>query len=148
MIREMSKQDQFDEEEQFVNAAKNGDLWGVQFSVEHGINIRARNDKALMLSAINGHLNVVKYLIEKGANLHALNEGALRISVQSGHFKVAAYLIEKGANLQVAIDRAEHMTPATLFWLKGFKKSNKEYSILREMAESTLGKSMRTSIRL
>jgi ankyrin repeat protein len=64
----------------------------VQYLIEKGADVRARNDEALRNAAENGHLAVVQYLIEKGANVRARDDEALREAAHNGHKDVVQYL--------------------------------------------------------
>ena len=58
-----------------INEVRSGNLEIVQYLVENGANINAKDDDkgrtALMFASRDGHLEVVKYLVESGANINA-----------------------------------------------------------------------------
>ena len=63
-----------------INEVRSGNLEIVQYLVENGANINAKNDSgstALMIASYEGKFEVVEYLIEKGANVNAKNNDGL-----------------------------------------------------------------------
>jgi len=90
----------------FIDACKHGRLPIVQFLLDQGADIHAKNDYALRLSACNGHLPIVQVLLEQGADIHADNDGALQLSASSGHLPVVQYLLDQGADIHAENDYA------------------------------------------
>ena len=45
----------------------------VEFLVDHGANIHAQNDRALLIATIYDQFDVIKYLLSQGANLSVLS---------------------------------------------------------------------------
>ncbi|CCZ55991.1 putative ankyrin repeat protein [Clostridium sp. CAG:1219] len=58
-------------------AAENGYDEEVKLLLEHGANVHARNDAALIEASENGYVEVVEILLEHGADVHAINDEAL-----------------------------------------------------------------------
>jgi hypothetical protein len=48
--------------------------------------------KLLGLASRHGHLEVVKYLVEHGADIHAEDDYALVLACRKGHFEIVKYL--------------------------------------------------------
>ena len=80
-------------------ASRDGHLEVVKYLVEHGADIHTQNDQSLIYASSNGHLEVVKYLVEHGANIHAIDDEALRWTSENGHLDVVKYLVESGADI-------------------------------------------------
>ncbi len=89
--------------EDFFEAARNGDLPAVKRFIDKGTNVNARaNDgaTALLAASLNGHQEVVQALLDKGADVNAKdNYGAtaLILASQRGHQEVKELLIGAGA---------------------------------------------------
>lgn len=84
-------------------AARGGDLAGVQAALKAGAEVGAREeygDTALNVAAEAGHLEIVKHLLEAGANIENLG-GADKTPIMNaafaGHVPVVQYLFEHGA---------------------------------------------------
>jgi|SRR5579883_130360 len=88
-----------------VRASENGNLDVVQYLVQHGVNVDAKN-RALAFASQNGHFDIVKYLVENGANIHAYEDTALRWASSNGHLEVVKYLVQHGANIHAWDDWA------------------------------------------
>ena len=54
----------------------------MKYLVEHGANIHARDNEALIEASYFGHLEVVKYLEERGADIHLI------WASENGHLEV------------------------------------------------------------
>ena len=74
-------------------AAKCGNLIGLKYFIDQGMDIHANDDAALRRASEYGHLFMVKYLVGLGANIHANSDEALEISTKNGHSDVAKYLV-------------------------------------------------------
>ncbi|RLU18410.1 hypothetical protein DMN91_008767 [Ooceraea biroi] len=91
-------------------AAEMGHLDLVNFLLEYGADINARNDKdwtPIHGAALNGHLEIVNTLILKGADVNAeliMGCTPLHCAVEIGHEKIARTLLKHGANVN-AIDK-------------------------------------------
>ncbi|MDR2384561.1 MAG: ankyrin repeat domain-containing protein [Tannerella sp.] len=90
--------------EQFIDAAKNGNVALVKELLENGdVNAARKNGvTALMSASGKGHTEVAKLLIEKGADVNATRKNgwtALMCASLKGHTEVAKLLIEKGADV-------------------------------------------------
>ena len=99
-------------------SAENGYLPVVQYLLEQGADIHARNDFALRLSAYYGHLPVVQYLLDQGADIHAGNEYALQLSAENRHLPVVQYLLEHSAK----IGDMSGYPPDIIAFIDGFMK--------------------------
>ena len=93
-------------ENDFIAAAKNGDLKKVAFSLQSGVDIHAENDKALRWASNHGHEEVVRLLLEQGADVHAESDEALRWASGCGHEAVVRLLLEQGADIHALNDSA------------------------------------------
>jgi len=104
-----------DREQQFLDAAINGDISLVDTLRRDGIDVNTLDDRkipknrtALMHAAGNGHLNVVELLLSAGAKLKAKDKGvgldwpgghtALILAIQNNHLHVAGRLLDARAN--------------------------------------------------
>jgi ankyrin repeat protein len=103
-----------DSSQDFVTAAKTGDLETVIRLLKDGVDVDATDSKhratALMWAAHEGHPEIVKVLIEKGAAIDARNptgETALWFSAQKGKIEALKILHENGADSNVIGERGE-----------------------------------------
>lgn len=92
--------------EEFVNAAIQGNLDKVKTLIKNGANIDAIDNRgvtALIGASTSGKLEVVKYLITQGANINVTlkNNGinALMMASAGGHLEVVKFLVANGANI-------------------------------------------------
>ena len=102
-------------EQQFLNAAANGDLKMVKTLLKNSVDVNAldgrktpSNRTALMHASENGHFEIVDLLIDAGARINAVDKGvpsycpggntALILAIQKGHLKVANRLLDAGAS--------------------------------------------------
>ncbi|HNT28501.1 MAG TPA: ankyrin repeat domain-containing protein [bacterium] len=95
-----------DEIDEFVSAAREGDLNAVKTFYNTGGDINkpnARGQTALMWAAQRGHLEVVKFLVQLGANVNAVDadrqEPVLMWATKKGHKEVVEFLIASGADV-------------------------------------------------
>lgn len=85
--------------EAVIWAGKNGYLKIVKYLHEHGADIKARSSYGVIYAAEYGHLEVVKYLYEHGVYITAGNNRAVIEAARSGHLEVVKYLYERGADI-------------------------------------------------
>ena len=89
----------------FLRAAGEGRETVIQFLLENGVNIAAKDEyerTALHLAAEKGHEAVARLLLEKGADIAAKNDDGwtvLHLAARNGHEAVASLLLEKGADV-------------------------------------------------
>ena len=67
----------------------------MEYLINHGADIHAVNDYALIFASKNGHIAVVKYLVNHGANVHAKNNKALKYASRYSHLNVMEFLQSK-----------------------------------------------------
>lgn len=85
---------------------KEGDLIGVKYLIENGLDIHSNSDCALRWASSDGQFEIVKYLVEKGANVNIWIDYPLRWASRNGHFEIVKYLVEKGADVHAMRDSA------------------------------------------
>ena len=91
-------------EDCFIIAAREGHMHLLQFFLNAGFNVHAKNELALRVAARGGHLQVVEFLLRHGANLHAEGELAFRWAAMNGHLHVVQHLHQCGAqNIGLAL---------------------------------------------
>jgi ankyrin repeat protein len=83
------------------NAAMEGELPLIVWSLKNGANIHFNNDSAIRFASANGNLEIVKYLIENGS----LPNGLFAASA-NGNLEIVKYLVERGANIRENNDEA------------------------------------------
>ncbi len=98
-------------EEPLRLAAREGQVAAVQYLLDRGANVDARETTRLRWAALQhavykGHLPVVQLLVEGGANVHALKECALRLAARRGDLVMIKYLIDHGANVHAQEEAA------------------------------------------
>lgn len=89
------------------NAARTGDLAGLEKALTDGFDINAKDTDGLtlvMLAATNGHAELVSYLIERGVDISATCEeqndfDALIMACAQGHAAVARKLLDQGVDV-------------------------------------------------
>ena len=88
------------------DAAKNGNLAGVQAELDKGVNVIEKEDNygrtPLHHASTNGHKKIVELLIAKGADVNAKSKYTgtpLRAAAEKGHKEIAELLIAEGANV-------------------------------------------------
>ncbi|MDE2643043.1 MAG: ankyrin repeat domain-containing protein [Verrucomicrobiota bacterium] len=95
------------------DAARNGDLAGVQAELDKGVDVNAKDDVGktpLTYAARFGHKEVAELLLAKGADASAKTDDngttPLHHAALNGHKETAAMLIAKGAdvNAKLAVD--------------------------------------------
>lgn len=90
--------------EDFFNAARRGDVVGLQAALAAGVPVDAANDKgftALVLAGYDNHLEATRFLLDQGANpdhRDASGNTALMGIGFKGYADIARLLIERGAN--------------------------------------------------
>ena len=105
------------EEEEFIDAAKNGDLDTIKRLLEiNHVDVNCQNSygiTALLMASITGHHDVVDFLAGNGAYINAMdNRGstALIYASQNGHFKVVERLAKRGAYINMTEKRPPEKT--------------------------------------
>jgi hypothetical protein len=94
--------------QEFFQAAGNGDLEKVKMLLKLGVNIQTAQDLALRGAASKGQTETVKFLIKKGAFLAANEHEALTNAAEAGHTETVMALLAEGAQPSAAKDRAIH----------------------------------------
>ena len=101
MVESMTSEDKEKRIEEFLDAAKQGNLDKVKTHVNSGIDKEAKSNRgytSLHLASDNGHLEIVKYLVEICcADSEAKSNGgwtALHFASYSGHLEIVRYLVE------------------------------------------------------
>ena len=112
-------------------SAGNGHLDIVQYLLHNGADLHADQDCALRWSANNGYLPVVQYLLIQGAHVHADNDQALWWSAEEGHLPVVQCLVQYGADVLIGIDAAQDQ-PQVLAWLEDYQRMQHEQKLLRQ----------------
>lgn len=92
------------------DAAKEGDLAGVQAELDNGVNINATGGSprgtAMHHAVTNGHLKVVELLLAKGAGITGVGGSPrgtpLYLAAYNGHVKIGELLIANGAELDIS----------------------------------------------
>lgn len=95
--------------ENFVQAAKNGDIQQFNSLLKKGANIEATDQKygatSLMWAAHEGHTEIMKVLLDNGARINSQQKRgrtALWYSAEQGKLEAAKILITHGADLTIA----------------------------------------------
>jgi len=95
------------------DAARNGDLAGVQAELDKGVDVNAKGEldmTPLHEAALNGHKEVVELLIAKGADVNAKTAGfmsarggdtPLHFAAWKGHKEIAELLLASGVDVNV-----------------------------------------------
>lgn len=83
------------------DAAKIGDLIGVEAALAAGADVHANDDEALILVASRGHHEALQTLIDAGANVHAKDGQALSMAADIGCQDCAIRLLDAGAEVDV-----------------------------------------------
>ncbi len=87
------------------DAARNGDLAGVQAELDKGMDVNAKTDYGmtpLHFAAYSGHKEIAELLIAEGADVNAKEEGdgtPLLYAAIRGHKEIAELLIAEGADV-------------------------------------------------
>jgi ankyrin repeat protein len=75
-------------------AAKNGNLFRVNYIIVNKERKASEYYEALVLSAANGHIDIVKLLVENGADKHAHHDTVIMMCVSNGHLEIVKYLFK------------------------------------------------------
>ena len=116
---EDSEDEFIDANENLIEAAKEGDVEGVQKSLAQGAEITAEDEDgftSMYLAAIGGHVDVIKCLIAAGANKNergCSGETPLNVAVLQGQLNVVKYFVEE---LKVDVDQEEEDDANPLHW--------------------------------
>ena len=81
-------------EQQFINAARNGNLEIVKEYLENKGNVHAQEDYALRNASYYGHTETVRLLLEWKADVHAMDDDALRWASYNGYTETVRVLME------------------------------------------------------
>lgn len=73
----------------------------VNFFLDQGADIHAKEDEALVVACSSKNLDIVRLLVKRGANIKAQNDKALRWSRSCD---IIAFLLDHGANIHVCDD--------------------------------------------
>lgn len=93
-------------EDQFLQAAKAGNVSAVRVLLDKGVNIHAKDghgETALHRAAMSGHKRIVDLLLEHGADTEwkgSFGGTALIAAARNRHQNTVQLLIEKGANIE------------------------------------------------
>lgn len=79
-----------------LNLADHGHLEIVNFLVENGADLSARDNYAVEWASGNGHLEIVKFLIEKDT---IIDDHTGELAIGAGNLEILKFLNEKGANI-------------------------------------------------
>ncbi|WP_141718649.1 ankyrin repeat domain-containing protein [Burkholderia cenocepacia] len=77
-----------------------------------------QNPDALIYSSHWGHLGNMAVLIEHGADIHAKQEHALVASIEAHQTGATQMLINKGADVEIAIPQARNIKEETAQWVR------------------------------
>ena len=108
------------------DAAKIGDLAGVQAELDKGVDVNAKREDGstpLHGAALKGHKEVAELLIDKGADVHAKDKWGstpLHYAALGGQKEIAELLIAKGADVHARDEWGS--TPLHSAALKGHKE--------------------------
>jgi len=97
-----------------LEAAKEGDVWGIEDLLRRGGNVNAAIDgdgSALIVAAREGHLDAVRFLLDRGAdpNLAVPGDGnALIMAAGEAHADVVSLLLDRGANIDQIVPGDEN----------------------------------------
>ena len=67
------------------------------FSKEDGVINYGYPEDALIYAVKNGHLAVVEFLLQQGVDVHAKDDRALEVAIESKHFQMCEVLLKGGA---------------------------------------------------
>ena len=109
------------------DAAKSGDLAGVQAELDKGANVNAKNQNGatpLHRAAWFGHKEIVELLIAKGADVNAKDDSQsshyvgtpLNCAAWKGHKEIAELLIDNGADVNAKSDWFERTPLHDAIW--------------------------------
>jgi ankyrin repeat protein len=86
-----------------VSAAGWGNVAGnitiVELFLQHGVDVHARCDGALLNAAEHGNVQMVQLLLRAGADVHAQDDQALQLAAHKGHVATVRLLLEHGARV-------------------------------------------------
>jgi ankyrin repeat protein len=104
MGEEGEESENFSADEILLGSALQGDVEGIEYALEHGANLGARDgegNSALLLAVSCGHKKAAKHLLRLGIPINDVNEfgeGVLHMCFGSGMAELGTYLIEHGAD--------------------------------------------------
>ena len=90
-------------QEALFNAAGKGELATVQYYINNGSDINARdgNQYTVLMWAVYGKLETVQWLVQQGANINAVQKygaTALQWAIKGGHPEIVRYFLAQGAD--------------------------------------------------
>jgi hypothetical protein len=89
-----------------IDMTKIGDTEAVRYALDHGVDVHANHDLAIICASGNGHNETVKLLLDHGADVHARNDYALRYASYDGYTETVKLLLDNGADVHAAHDYA------------------------------------------
>jgi uncharacterized protein len=104
MGEEGEEAENFSADEVLLGSALQGDVEGIEYALEHGANLGARDgegNSALLLAVSCGHKKATKHLLRLGIPINDVNEfgeGVLHLCFGSGMAELGTYLITHGAD--------------------------------------------------
>ncbi|MDF1655702.1 MAG: ankyrin repeat domain-containing protein [Coxiellaceae bacterium] len=85
--------------ENLIAAARFGRVGIVEFLLDGGADIAARDNAALKYAAWSGHAKTVSLLLDRGADIATGDNAPLRCAAQNGHAETVTLLLDRGADI-------------------------------------------------
>lgn len=117
-------------DEEFAEAAENGDVTKVKELLEAGIDPNARDivgTPVLVCAAWRGHLEIIELLLVGGANINDTDSSggsALYVACREGYLEIVERLLEKGADVNMKMKEGAAKTPLMIAIEKGHQGLN------------------------
>jgi ankyrin repeat protein/cytochrome c-type biogenesis protein CcmH/NrfG len=111
---------------EFIEAAKRGDLEAIELILKGGMDVNAKNaydHTALMWAASEGHPELVAFLIEQGADIRIKYPGGstvLMLACRSGNMEIVQLLLQEGADINAVGEEYGGSTPLMEAARKGY----------------------------